>query len=370
MGGPSERAFGIDLAKVVAANLIVWHHLAFYGPMADRAAELGPAIFEWLAVYGREAVPVFLVIGGYLAARSLAPQGRLRDGPAMLSRLADRHLRLSAPFAVIVLLAVLANRLADRWMDHPSISEVLGPLQALAHVLLVQDLAGVPALTAGAWYVAIDFQLYALLLLLLTLARHSEARMAPGASHSAHAPWMVALLGGLSLLVFNRMSELDIVGLYFFGAYAMGALVAWWAPSARHRPALLAMAAVALLALWVEWRTRLAVALGVATWLALRLSVPRPSGRLPELAGPAVHRWSERSYALFLVHFPVCLVVNAAFTRWAAPDAGVQALGLLVAWLASLVAGAAFHRGVEVPLSRGIRAWRERGAPAGAGVSR
>lgn len=362
--GPTERAFGIDLAKVLAANLIVWHHLAFYGPMADRAAERWPALIDWLAQYGREAVPVFLVVGGYLAARGLAPDGRLMRGPSMFSRLTDRYLRLSAPFAVIVVLAVLANLLAARWMQHDSISEVLGPHQAIAHVLLVHDLVGIPALTAGAWYVAIDFQLYALLLVLLTLARGSEQRVR---SRRRHGPWMVALLGAASLLYFNRITELDIIGLYFFGAYALGALVAWWAPTARRRPWLVLMAALASLALWIEWRDRLAVALVVAIWLAVLVSVRPAAGA--SAAWSFVHRWSERSYALFLVHFPVCLLVNAAFTRWASSDAAVQAVGLVSAWLASLWAARMFHLRVEQPLSRSIRAWRQgRAKPAQAGA--
>lgn len=359
--GPTDRAFGIDLAKVLAANLIVWHHLAFYGPMADRAAQLWPALIDWLAQYGREAVPVFLVVGGYLAARGVAPDGRLTRGPSMFSRLTDRYLRLSAPFAVVVVLAVLANLLAAQWMQHDSISEVMGPHQALAHMLLVHDLIGIPALTAGAWYVAIDFQLYALLLVLLTLARASEKRVWIG---RRHGPWMVALLGAASMLYFNRIFDLDIVGVYFFGAYALGALAAWWAPAAHRRPGLLLMAALASLALWIEWRDRLAVALVVAIWLAVLVSVRPVVGS--SSAWSFVHRWSERSYALFLVHFPVCLLVNAAFTRWASHEAEVQALGLVSAWLGSLWVASLFHRWVEQPLARVIRAWRQGSTSAAA----
>lgn len=62
--------------------------------------------------------------------------------------------------------------------------------------------------------------------------------------------------------------------------------------------------------------------------------------------------WMGRiSYAVFLIHFPVCLVVNAAFTRFAPSQPEVQLAGVLAAWLASLAAGAAFHRWIEQPLS-------------------
>jgi peptidoglycan/LPS O-acetylase OafA/YrhL len=44
--------------------------------------------------------------------------------------------------------------------------------------------------------------------------------------------------------------------------------------------------------------------------------------------------------------------VNAAFTRFVSDQPHEQALGMLVAWAASLAAGAAFYRWVELPLGR------------------
>ena len=55
---------------------------------------------------------------------------------------------------------------------------------------------------------------------------------------------------------------------------------------------------------------------------------------------------------MFLVHFPVSLLVNALFTRLCPIEPAWQALGMLTAWGASLAAGAAFYRWVEVPLGR------------------
>jgi peptidoglycan/LPS O-acetylase OafA/YrhL len=66
-----------------------------------------------------------------------------------------------------------------------------------------------------------------------------------------------------------------------------------------------------------------------------------------------VANWlGKNSYSIFLVHFPVCLVVNAAFTRFMPDEAAWQALGTLLAWSASLAGGAAFSRWVEIPLGR------------------
>jgi peptidoglycan/LPS O-acetylase OafA/YrhL len=65
-----------------------------------------------------------------------------------------------------------------------------------------------------------------------------------------------------------------------------------------------------------------------------------------------VNRLATISFSVFLVHFPVCLVVNAGFTRFVSDQPHEQAFGMLVAWIASLAAGAAFYRWVEVPLGR------------------
>ena len=58
------------------------------------------------------------------------------------------------------------------------------------------------------------------------------------------------------------------------------------------------------------------------------------------------------SYSIFLVHFPVCLVVNAAFTRFAPAQPEWQLAGVVSAWMISVGAGAVFCRWVEAPLGR------------------
>jgi peptidoglycan/LPS O-acetylase OafA/YrhL len=72
-------------------------------------------------------------------------------------------------------------------------------------------------------------------------------------------------------------------------------------------------------------------------------------------AWTAVNMLGRISYAVFLIHFPVSLLVNTAFVTWAPLAPEWQALGMLTAWAASLVAGAAFHRWVELPLGRVVQ---------------
>jgi peptidoglycan/LPS O-acetylase OafA/YrhL len=317
--------------------------------MADQARPLMPALIDWLDDYARIAVQVFLAVGGFLAAKSLSPQAH----PGMVNPLGAiwrRYIKLTPPFMVAMLLAIAASALASQWMTHYSISPPPDLSQLGAHLVLLHGVLGYESLSAGAWYVAIDFQLYALTTLLLWAAgRFSGQRF---------LPWLMPALVTLgicaSLLYFNRDADWDEWAPYFFGSYGLG-MLAWWASDSARRPGdvtlLLAMMVLpALAALAVDFRSRIAVALVVACVLFLfgRAKI----ANFHSQGWAVVNRLAMISFSVFLVHFPVCLVVNAAFTRFVADQPHAQALGMLVAWAASLAAGAVFYRWVEVPLGR------------------
>lgn len=332
-----------DLLKAIACNLIVLHHLAFYGPMADVARPLMPEVFEWLETQARIAVHAFLAMGGFLAARSLLVKNTAVHAP--VDAIARRFIKLAPPFMAAMLLAVAASALAARWMTHDSISAMPSLGQLLAHAFLLHGVLGVESISAGAWYVAIDFQLFVVMTLVLAIA--SRPRVPAWV-----APAAVAACTAASLLYFNLDSSWDAWAPYFFGSYGLGAL-AWWASERARTPfRVLVLSGLILLlgglALDLEFRSRIAVALGTALLL-----VPACRGvvHLPFQNARPIAYLGRISYAVFLVHFPVCLVVNAAFTRFAPALPEVQAAGVAFAWLASIAVGAAFHRWVEQPLS-------------------
>ena len=358
--GPDDAVqpqFGlINLLKAGAAQLIVLHHLAFYGPMSDHVRQILPALIDWLDINARIAVQVFLVVGGFLVAKSLSPAGHpgLSDPLGAISR---RYAKLAPPFMVATLLAAIASALAGTLMSHGSISAPATLSQLSAHALLLHGVLGYESLSAGAWYVAIDFQLYALMALLLWLAgRVAGRRLLPWLM-----PLVIALGVTLSLLHFNLDAGWDNWAPYFFGSYGLG-LLAWWASDPCRKPGavalLLAMAmAPALAGLMVEFRSRIALALVVACVLFLFGRARTVSGGR---AWAVVSGLGRISYSVFLIHFPVCLLVNAAFTRFVPAAPELQGLGMLVAWAASLAAGAAFFRWVEVPLGRVVQFATER----------
>ncbi|HWU85444.1 MAG TPA: hypothetical protein VN028_08910, partial [Rhodocyclaceae bacterium] len=55
------RFFVVDLLKAVAAQLIVFHHLSAYGPVAAVLGRTFPTLSHWLYDYARMAVQVFVV---------------------------------------------------------------------------------------------------------------------------------------------------------------------------------------------------------------------------------------------------------------------------------------------------------------------
>ena len=328
----------VDALKAVASQLIVLHHLSAYGPLAAAAREALPGTMGWLYDYARIAVQVFLVVAGFLAARGLAPDGRATFGNP-LPLIWRRYLRLALPYFAALALAIAGAALADVWLDDEAIPAPPHLVQLVAHALLLHSLLDADALSAGVWYIAIDFQLFALCALLLWAGRGAGAAL-------------VLAAGTVSLFWWNRDAGLDNWAIYFMGSYALGA-AAWWAGD-KTRPSwwIALIAGIAVAALLVDFRLRIALALAVA----LLLTTSRRNGlleRWPDL--PAFAFLGRISYALFLIHFPLVLLANAVFVHfdWITPTAAV--LGILATWTASIAAATAFHRFVEIPAGRLFR---------------
>lgn len=334
MATNSNRMPLIDALKAIAAMLVLLNHFSSYGPLAAAAREAFPATFGWLFEYARMAVQVFLVIAGFLAARGLSAQGQaLAVSPLPL--IWKRYLRLAVPYLAAIALAIIGAAIATQWMDDEAIPARATFSQWLAHALLLHGILGIDALSAGVWYIAIDFQLFALMALLLWSGRFRIL-----------APALVLGVATLSLFWFNRDAELDNWAIYFFGSYGLGA-AAWWASDRRQMSAWLGViATVAIAALIVDFRLRIVLALGVA----LLLGFGRRSGLLENW--PNVRPLAflgQISYSVFLVHFPILLIANGLYTRFELDSTPAAMISLALAWAASILAATLFYHGVESP---------------------
>jgi peptidoglycan/LPS O-acetylase OafA/YrhL len=314
-----QRSFTVDIFKVIAAQCIVWHHLSGYGPMAEVIRASWPVLAEEFYDHARIAVQVFLVVSGFLAAQSVGT----RPVTHPLASIFKRYLRL-VPFYLLVIalisLAVAWARPAIQgdWLpDAPTLGQ-LG-----AHALLITAFLDYPALSSGVWYVAIDFQLYVLMALLAFVLRPTRA-LSLG----------VATVCAVSMLWFNRILSLDNWAIYFFGAYGLGVLAAW-AKRSRWDAAL-----------WLEFRTRLTLALATAVWLVIR---PKGSPHWTP-AKRVVHRLANSAYAQFLTHFGLIVMFSSMWNTSQFSSAGTALALCAFIWLCSIGLGLFMHEKAEVPI--------------------
>ncbi|MES2026979.1 MAG: acyltransferase [Pseudomonadota bacterium] len=330
----------VDALKAVACLLIVLHHLAFYGPMSDIAYPLMPTVIDLFYQYGRMAVQAFFVIAGFLLAAKFAP-----DGATSLTHpiraIYQRYLRLVIPYLVALVFAILCAALAREWMTSDSIPDAPSLAQLLPHIFLLQDLMDQEALSAGVWYVAIDLQLFAVAALLLWLGGKVEVHYP---KLRIIGPLFIALLTFASLFVFNRNTGLDETALYFFGSYGLGSLAYW----ASRRPLgmmwLAALGLVVVAALLFDFRGRILV----AGCVMLMLGVARQLGVLERWQMPGFLTYLGRiSYSVFLIHFPLCMIVNAVFFHFFPQEPIVNVIGMLIALCVSIIGGALLFKWVE-----------------------
>lgn len=345
---PSRMPF-IDALKAFCCLLIITHHLAIYGPMSDIAYPLIPALVDWLHEYGRIAVQIFFVIAGFLSAAKLAPQGlSLITDPIRLIQ--QRYLRLIMPYLAALTLAIGCAALARVWMNHESIPGTPNLFQLLTHIFLLHDLLDQEVLSAGIWYVAIDFQLYALVILLLWISNQIQNRYPRLQMISLI---LILSLTIISLFFFNRNSYWDETALYFFGSYGLGILIYWASVSQYRLFWFIVLTMLVFAALTVDFRSRLAVAGSVMLLLGLARYYDILEGKfVPDYLSYI----GRASYSIFLIHFPISLVVNAAFFRFLPHQPVINLFGLLLALCASIGSGILLFKWLEVrPITNNMR---------------
>ena len=317
----SNRQPLIDMMKVVAAQLIFFHHAAIYGPLGQAWGANDPVLSGWMANYGLMAVQVFLVVAGYLAAQTLSRRSELHP----LLFISRRFHRLARPLWFVLLLTIFLTALTRPWLVGDMLPAPPELFQFLAHVFLLQSALGFESLSAGVWYTAIDFQLYVIMVWLVLLARKTK--------WSPLWPIASAVLMAVSALWVNRHSEWDASGFYFFASYGLGASVFWARTTRWGRPLHFAVLTLMMIALVLDWRLRLCVAAFTsivlwwgAGWQGLQISISALFSRL-----------NDSTYLFFLLNFPVLIVANTVWFFRGGSEF-LQPTWLLVAfWLVTLI---------------------------------
>ena len=317
--------------------------------MAEDARQFLPGVMTWLFEYGRYAVQIFLVMGGYLAAQSLTRTRDIRNPRTALKLIFNRYLRLFAPYVVALLITILCAWVARFWIQDEFVgeSETLG--QFLAHLFFLQGILGLDSISAGAWYVAIDWQLYAVLAIMLG--------MFPGFRSLI---WVSTILIVASLLYFNRLSDYENYFIYFIGSYGLGVLAQLAkndADPAVNRLARILIIIIGLVILvtsfdhlWIRNILAYFVAIALIIWGG-RAYKDEKHAKMHNLVFSIL--WgSRRSYCAFLLHFSFILLANTLYIAWGMDQRhdGAMALAMMfLALVASWVAANYLYRFVEVP---------------------
>lgn len=338
----------IDLLKVFAALLIILHHLSSYGQIAEDAYLVLPAIMTWLFEYGRYAVQIFLVMAGYLAAQSLSRYANNRFSAQVLLRIIlNRYLRLFAPYAAALIFTILCAYIARFWVNDEFVGESETLAQFLAHLFFIQGILGLDSISAGAWYIAIDWQLYSVLAILLISFSSYQAVI-----------WVLSILAVASLLIFNRSGEYEAYFIYFIGAYGLGVLAylsKCFKSQGVNRIAKISLVLIGLVIIASSFQQiwlRNYLAWSVAIILLFWGNMSYPADAKNNLFLKAISWGSKRSYCAFLIHFAFILLANTLYIALGMNEyeSGALALTLMLAVLVSSVTAANYlYRWIEVP---------------------
>jgi peptidoglycan/LPS O-acetylase OafA/YrhL len=344
----------IDFLKTFAALIIILHHFSSYGQIAQDARSLLPGIMTCLFEYGRYAVQVFLVMGGYLAAQSLSRISDIRSPGNVLKVVINRYLRLFMPYVVALLITIACAWVARFWVNDEFVgqSETLG--QFLAHLFFLQGILGLDSISAGVWYVAIDWQLYAILALMFGMFPSFRSLI-----------WVLVIFCVASLLYFNRLGSYENYFIYFMGPYGLGVLAQLsknYPDIVVNRLARILFVIIGLIILVASFqelwlRNILAYAVAIALFFWGDWAYKDQKHFKAHRAVNAILWGSRRSYCAFLLHFAFILLANTLYIAWGMSlrHDGVMALALmLVAVAISWMTANYLYRWVEVP-SRNIK---------------
>ncbi len=327
----------LDALRALASVAIVLHHFALYAPLRDIAAPLVGPLLDWL-MHNARATQVFFVVGGYVMARSMA--SKRWDLKRLHLFILQRYCRLGLPYIATMAFILIAYVFARGWLPEDVTGEPLTLRQLLAHVLFLQGLLGEENLSAGFWFICINFHLgllYAALLCLRDTARYRNCDI------SKVVGWGLA---AFSLFHLNLDISFDNWALFFFPYFYMGIILNRAVQNKGFAKEFWLYQALLAVALYHDWRWRLAM----AAFVGVTIYAVEKTGWGPRwINSPLITRLGKLSYSLFLVHFPVLVLVATAFVRMElnSPEAAVA--GLITAFFLSIGTAAAFHRWVEIP---------------------
>ena len=295
-------------------------------------------------------------MAGYLATQSLTRFANAKfSSQSLLRVIINRYLRLFAPYIAALIFTIFCAWIARFWVNDEFVGEQETLSQFIAHLFFLQGILGLDSISAGAWYVAIDWQLYSALAVLLFSFSSYQALI-----------WLISIVATSSLLYFNRSAQYEAYFIYFIGSYGLGVLAYLAKNFADRKIQVLAKFALIAIGVIIAVSTLQQVWLRnfLAWFVALLLfvwgntaypSVGTATQGLKVLTLRAIAWASPRSYCAFLIHFAFILLANTLYiaSGMNTHESGLLAIGLMLGVVVcSTIAASYMYRLVEIPSAK------------------
>jgi peptidoglycan/LPS O-acetylase OafA/YrhL len=329
----------VDFLKTIAVQIIIFHHLCNYGIISLKVHELFPHLVDFIGLHGRYAVQIFLVIGGYLTAKSL-PQTLEKFG--LWKTVINRYLRLSPTYIVAIVITIFCAMIARaiHYEEYIGKSETIA--QLLAHFFFLQNILQFESISVGVWYVAIDWQLYIFTACLLFFMRSFKNVLV-----------IFPIVIVCSLMYFSQYPLFEDYFIYFIGAYGLG-VIAFLAEDTSHhetrksaRVLLLLFTLLILSDTFFELRIKNVIEILLAILLTL---YGKRAYNSKNMRWSKICIWfSQRSYCAFLIHFSLLLLGNSIYYyfEWKSSITGL--LMMILIWFFSWIVAHILYNLVEFP---------------------
>jgi len=280
-GTDSKQRIGvINGLRAFAALAVAWGHF-----VAGQGKYLGMT-----GKYGYLGVDIFFVISGFVIPWSLERSHyRLSDYPRFILK---RNVRLYPPYLASIAITVVATNLIMVPLFRVPHMTVTGR-DLLLHFVYMNDLAKVPWINVVYWTLAIEFQWYLLVGLLMPLL-------------ASERPW-ARFASMTATMISSWIWPYDRLVLHYLPIFLLGVVVFQYRAQIIGR--------------WEMLGLIVALVMGMARytgWLVPLVAIP--TALLIAFSSwnhHAMDRVGDVSYSLYLIHLPI----------------GVSVIGLLAYWL-------------------------------------
>ena len=276
---PQQRIGIINALRAFAALAVAWGHF-----VGGQGKFLGPT-----GRYGYLGVDIFFVISGFVIPWSLyRSRYVLRDFPRFMLK---RNIRLYPPYLASIAITILATNFILVPLFHVPRMTVTGR-DLLLHFAYLNDIAHVPWINVVYWTLAIEFQWYLLIGLVLPLlvSAHKWLRFAA----------VTAMMLSYYTIYWDRLV------FHYLPVFLIGVFVFQYRSELISRREMLALIAVMVLSM-----ARL------SGWLVPMVAVP--TGLLiafSTLQSRRMDRVGDISYSLYLLHLPIGVSVIGLLSHW------------------------------------------------------